>query len=237
LRTADLHLQVLSRVLSYAVDPLGKIAGNPCDGIKRLYSSDRSEIIWTVSDIDQIKAGACPVEVIHAVDLAAHTGLRRADLLRLCWSHVGNDAITITTGKSRHRREVVIPLYDDLRAVLARIPKRSPRILTNSSHRPWSDGSFGSAFNRAKQAAGMADRDLHFHDLRGTAATRFYTANLPVRVIAENPRMDRGERREDHPSLRRPVGRHTRPDRADQRGQEVNECCKTGSKTGPRNVP
>jgi integrase len=172
-------------VLSYAVDPLGKIAGNPCEGIKRLYSSDRSEIIWTVSDIDQIRAAACPVEVIHAVELAAHTGLRRGDLLRLCWSQVGNDAITITTGKSRHRCEVCIPLYDDLRAVLARIPKRSPRILTNSSHRPWGDESFGSAFSRAKHAAGMAERDLHFHDLRGTAATRFYTANLPVRVIAE----------------------------------------------------
>ena len=44
-RTADLALQVLSRVLSYAVDPLGKLAGNPCEGVKRLYSSDRSAII------------------------------------------------------------------------------------------------------------------------------------------------------------------------------------------------
>ena len=33
-RTADFALQVLSRVLSHAVDPLGKIAGNPCEGIK-----------------------------------------------------------------------------------------------------------------------------------------------------------------------------------------------------------
>jgi len=30
-----------------------------------------------------------------------------------------------------------IPLYDDLRAVLARIPKRSPTILTNTRARPW----------------------------------------------------------------------------------------------------
>jgi integrase len=27
--------------------------------------------------------------------------------------------------------------------------------------------------------------DLHFHDLRGTAATKFYIAGLPTRVIAE----------------------------------------------------
>jgi integrase len=31
----------------------------------------------------------------------------------------------------------------------------------------------------------MDDRDLHFHDLRGTAATRFYIAGLSVRVVAE----------------------------------------------------
>ena len=31
----------------------------------------------------------------------------------------------------------------------------------------------------------MADRDLHFHDLRGTAATRFYVAGLSERAIAE----------------------------------------------------
>jgi integrase len=37
----------------------------------------------------------------------------------------------------------------------------------------------------AKEAASMGERDLHFHDLRGTAATRFYIAGLPVRVIAE----------------------------------------------------
>jgi hypothetical protein len=50
-RTADYGLQVLSRVLAYAVDPLGKIAGNPCEGIKRLYTVDRSAIIWTMADI------------------------------------------------------------------------------------------------------------------------------------------------------------------------------------------
>jgi hypothetical protein len=31
----------------------------------------------------------------------------------------------------------------------------------------------------------MNGRNLHFHDLRGTAVTRFYIANLPVRAIAE----------------------------------------------------
>jgi integrase len=110
-RTADYGMQVLSRVMSYAVDPLGKIAGNPCEGVKQLYSGDRSEIIWADSDIATLKK-MCSTEIAHAVDLAAHTGLRLSDLLRLSWSHVGEDAIIFATGKSRGRREAIIPLYD-----------------------------------------------------------------------------------------------------------------------------
>jgi integrase len=183
-RTADYGLQVLSRVLSHAVDPLGKIAGNPCEGIKQLYSSNRSEIIWTETDIVRIKQ-ACTAEIVWAVDLASHTGLRLGDLLRLSWSHVDADAIVITTGKSKHRREAIVPLYDGLKAVLASIPRRSTSILTNSRRRPWTRDGFGSSFNKAKITAGMADSNLHFHDLRGTAATKFYVAGLSERVIAE----------------------------------------------------
>jgi integrase len=182
-RTADYGMQVLSRVLAHAVE-LGKIAGNPCEGIKHLYNNDRSEIIWTDSDIAQIKK-TCSPEIGYAVDLAGHTGLRLGDLLRLSWSHVGDDAIVLTTGKSRHRREAIIPLYSELRDVLARIPKRATTILTSSRRRPWTADGFGSSFNKAKIDAGMTERDLHFNDLRGTAATKFYIAGFSMREIAE----------------------------------------------------
>jgi integrase len=183
-RTADYGMQVLSRVLSYAVDPLGQIAGNPCEGIKHLYGNDRSEIIWTDADVAHIKK-TCSAEIADGVDLASHTGLRLSDLMRVAWSHVGDDAIVLTTGKSKHRREAIIPLYGALRDLLARIPKRATTILANSRHRPWTADGFGSSFNKAKIDAGMSQRDLHFNDLRGTAATKFYIAGLSMREIAE----------------------------------------------------
>jgi integrase len=182
-RTADYALQVFSRVLAHAVE-LGKIAGNPCEGIKRLYDNDRSEIIWTDSDVTQIKE-TCSAEIAHAVDLAAYTGLRLGDLIRLSWSHLGEDAIVLATGKSRQKREAIIPLYDGLCAVLARIPKRATTILTSSKRRPWTADGFGSSFNKAKIDAKMDERDLHFNDLRGTAATKFYIAGFTMREIAE----------------------------------------------------
>jgi integrase len=183
-RTADYGIQVLSHILSYAVDPLGKITKNPCNGLARLYKADRSAIIWTDADLAQLKE-SCPIAVAHAVDLAVHTGLRLGDLLKLSWNHVGENAITITTGKSGHKRTAIIPLYDALRAVLASIPRRATTVLTSTYKRPWTVNGFGTSFDRAKEAAGLKDRDLHFHDLRGTAATKFYVSGVPERAIAE----------------------------------------------------
>jgi hypothetical protein len=67
--------------------------------------------------------------------------------------------------------------------VLDRIPKRSTVVLTSNKKRPWTADGLGSSFNTAEHAAKIDD--LHFHDLHGTAATKFYIAGLSVRVIAE----------------------------------------------------
>lgn len=204
-RTADYAMQVLSRVLSHAVDPLGRIAANPCEGIKRLYSGDRSEILWTDDDLAAIKAAASP-ELGWAFDLAAHTGLRLGDLVRLSWSHVGSDHIEILTGKGRRKgRRAIVPLHGELRALLARIPKRATTILTNTRKRPWTVSGISSSIQDAKDEAKLADRDLHFHDLRGTAATKFYLAGLKVRVIAE---ILGWEEEAVERIIRRYVGRH-----------------------------
>ena len=66
----------------------------------------------------------------------------------------------------------------------AEIPKVSPIVLTNSDGHPWKTG-FGSSWNKALIAAKLNDADLHFHDFRGTAATRMYLAGLTNREIAE----------------------------------------------------
>lgn len=182
-RTADYAMQVLSRVLSYGIE-LGKLSANPCEGIKGLYNNDRSEIIWTDADLAAIKAMASP-SVWHGVTLAAHTGLRAEDLRRLSWSHIGPDAITIPTNKSLGHKEAFVPLYDGLRAVLDAIPKVSTAVLTGEKGRPHRDGPNGSSFRKAFALAFPDSRDLHFHDLRGTAATRFHAAGLSNREIGE----------------------------------------------------
>ena len=181
-RTADYGKQVLSRVLSFMVSE-GALQLNPCEGIPNLYRSSRADIIWAAADIDALCQAASP-QVARGARLAALTGLRVSDLLRLAWSHIGDLAIEMKTGKSRGRRGVLIPITSDLRELLAEIPKRSTTVLTNEDGVPWKSG-FSASWNKAKVRAGLGDRDLHFHDLRGTAATNFYRAGLTTREIAE----------------------------------------------------
>ncbi|HWY16838.1 MAG TPA: site-specific integrase [Rhizomicrobium sp.] len=182
-RTADMAKQALSRVFAF-MHAEGVLATNPCGGIENRYESGaRSDIIWTDPDLELLCSAASP-EVAWAARLAALTGLRQGDLLRLEWSCVGELAIDLRTSKSRGRRSALIPITAELRALLATIPKRAKTVLTNTYGKPWKTG-FGASWQDAMDRAGLGDRDLHFHDLRGTAATKFYRAGLTTREIAD----------------------------------------------------
>lgn len=122
-------------------------------------------------------------EVLTAARLAALTGLRQSDLLKLSWSHIGANAIELRTGKSRGRKAALVPMTNEIRQLLNAIPRRSTVVLTNSKGKPWR--GFGSSWNDLMKESGLDKRGLHFHDLRGTAATNFFRAGFTIREIAE----------------------------------------------------
>ena len=171
-RAADFAKQVLSRVLSYAVED-GQLLTNPCNAIPNLYENDRADIIWTDHDLARLLAVAAP-EIGWAAQLAKYTGLRQGDLLRLTWNNISDNHIEIATSKSRKKRHALIPMHAPLRALLRAIPKRATVVLTNSRGLPWR--GFGSSWNKAMKEAGLDGQDLHFHDFRGTFCTVIYGA-------------------------------------------------------------
>jgi integrase len=181
-RAADYGLQVLSRVLSFGVAE-GKLTTNACTGIKWLYDVDRSDQIWEPDNLKKL-LDAASKEMKFAVRLALATGMRRGDLLRVSWNHVNAEFIELKTGKSRGKRTVTVPLTQELRQLLAEIPKKATTILTSSREQPWTGDGFGSSWWKTLADAGLSKCGLHFHDLRGTAATRFYRAGLSEREIA-----------------------------------------------------
>ncbi|QIG79950.1 tyrosine-type recombinase/integrase [Stakelama tenebrarum] len=195
-RSADMAIQTFSRLLSFGVDR-ARITTNVLTGIDQLYEFDRSDVIWEPRHFDMLRPHAS-VEVMEGVELAAATGLRRGDLVRLPWTAIGEHAIIWRTSKSRGRNLVTIPLLPETRKLLDRIRtrhaaamarqrpnRRKPlpeTVLSNSRWQPWQPGGFGSRFNDAKRDSGL---DLHLHDVRGTFATRCMIAGLTDQEIAD----------------------------------------------------
>lgn len=202
-RKADFAMQVLSRTLSWSVAN-GLLAINAAAGVEQLYQSNRADQIWTPADLDAWSKAAASPEIDVILRLACVTGLRREDLCKLSWSHVGAFAIVMATGKSRGRKTVTIPLLPDARALLAQIraqqerrhaeltqnAKRKKRpappscltVLSNTRGKPWTPSGLEGQVIKTKAAAGV---DKHLHDARGTFATRLRMGGLTASEIAD----------------------------------------------------
>jgi len=197
-------MQVLSRVLSFGIDR-GLLTINAVAGVTQLYSSDRADQIWTPEDLKAYVNAAQSPQHAHIVPLACLTGLRRTDLTKLCWSHVGDVAIVMPTGKSRGRKTQVIPLLPETKKLLAQIrtdqvarhqelmktkpgrdhrphPPEPTTVLTNTRGRPWTASGMEGAVIDTKALAGV---DKHLHDGRGSFGTRLRHAGLAASEIAD----------------------------------------------------
>ena len=122
LRQADYAWTVLMRLMAWARSR-GLTTYRPPGRIKRLYHCDRSDKIWE----DQHIAAFMAVSALHlqwALVMAADTGQRQGDLLRLPWSAYDGKWITLTQSKTG--RKVRVPVTARLRAVLSTVPRIGP---------------------------------------------------------------------------------------------------------------
>ena len=167
------------------------IADNPAVGIKQLYRANRSDVVISDNELEAILVNATP-QARYAIRLAAATGLRRGDLVALRWDQVQGNRIELSTGKSRGRTFVIAPLVGDGATVVeelclererqiaaGRVP--SAFVLTTERGTAWLGPSLTQAFVRAAKDAGVSKA---FHDLRGTAATRYIQSGFSPQEVA-----------------------------------------------------
>lgn len=161
-RTADKAAVMASTVLSWCVS-MGILSVNVASGIKLLHSANKADQIW---ERHHMRAFAtAPAHLRDALKMAAFTGLRLGDLVRLDWSHIGDNAIILITKKRKGR--AVIPITPTLRRLLNNRSHRDGPILRNSRGQQWTESGLGSVFQKAKPTG--FDRTIH--DLRGTYVT------------------------------------------------------------------
>lgn len=193
LRAADVHVTVLSQMLSWGMEK-GLVTCNPAASVKRLWKGgNREEIIWTEEDCAAFDAVA-PQYMRDARRLAEFTGLRRADLVGLTWGEIFETHIARTAKKKSKgkRRRVVMPIVPGLQELLDELRTRHRKpdvdtVLVGAQGGPMLAASLTVNFiqnrNLANEKKGIVhpgefeepDRAKTLHDLRGTFATKLMT--------------------------------------------------------------
>lgn len=177
-READYHLAILALMLAWGFDR-GRVPANPAARPGRLYRPDRTDNVWTESDVQAFLAKAGPQLRLPFL-LALWTGQRRGDVLRLPWG--AYDGTTIRLAQSKGKRRVVIPLVAEMRSALDATKRRAAVICVTSRGTRWTGDGFSASFRKTCEAAGI--EGLTFHDLRGTAVTRLAVAGCTDPEIA-----------------------------------------------------
>jgi integrase len=182
-RQADYAWTVLVRIVSWA-HKRKILHAHQLLGVERLYSADRSEIIWTDPDLVAF-AKVAPQEVVDALIGATETGLRPGDLVRLSRAHVQSTPrgrrIKIRT--SKRGKVAAIPVTQRMAEIIDAVPKGQMLIFLSSHGEPWDEKQLSKQVTKYRRKAGLDDR-LRLYDARGTACTRLLMAGATLAEIA-----------------------------------------------------
>lgn len=138
-----------------------------CQGERQItYKRKEKEIKATISvDNPHLKA-----MIIIALDSA----MRLGEILKLQWQDIDfeNNLIRVLGTNTKTERERLVPLSQRAKTELEKLKEIS------SSEKPFPFADIKRSFATAKRIAGI--EDLHFHDLRRTAITRWMQQGTPL---------------------------------------------------------
>ena len=180
-------LSPIQNLFAIAKDEWGiPILENPVSTLKFSYVSNRRERRLRAGELDQIIQAANKTRnpiILPVILFALQTGLRRSEILAATWNDldIENRALSIPKTKNGHSR--VVPLT---RAALALLQGLKGDGQTNKDRDerifPTTANALRLAWDRLMKRAGL--KDLHFHDLRHEAISRFFEIGLTAPEVA-----------------------------------------------------
>ncbi len=174
------ELALLRRMLNVALQE-GWILKNPFGPGARIISAAderKLERILTRSEEKKLLA-ACMGPRAHMrliIIIAIDTGMRRGEILKLCWSDLDfkNRIITVKAFNTKTLCERQVAMTPRLNCELRRLyQQQAPTTLVFGIK-----DNFKNAFRFARNEAKL--NDVRFHDLRHTAATRLVQGDIPL---------------------------------------------------------
>ena len=174
-------VRVLSSVISWSV-PRGYRNDNPCEHVRKFKIGEWPR--WSWEAICHFRVNAVP-EMWGSAALALYTGQRQGDVLSMGWSSVDSGCIEVVQEKTG--KKVWIPIHRDLKAVLADMPRRSVKILTNQDGVPWTKDGFRSQWAHQMDCIELESGDCHgmvFHGLRKSAVCMLLEAGCSDAMVS-----------------------------------------------------
>lgn len=145
---------------------------------------------WTDEEVELAEQHARP-DVARAVTLAACTGQRGSDLIRMCPTdlEVYNGLTGINVTQKKTGRKVWVPITSTLAKAMETWELRPGPYLTRLDGSPWTRTALTHAwYYELEHNAGLkplADRGLVLHGLRGTACVRLRQSGATIPQIAD----------------------------------------------------
>jgi integrase len=148
--------------------------------------SDGGHIPWTDAQVILGQQQA-PQELARVITLAANTGQRGSDLVKMRWSDIetfdGHPGVNVVQKKTKQR--VWVPFTRELIVEIGKWERRPGFILERPSGGPWaSRGALTWAWWTERQRHPEL-QELVLHGLRGTACVRLVRAGNNTRQIAD----------------------------------------------------
>ena len=182
--TVNREITLMKTMFRLAID-WGLTDANPVTKVRLFSEKDTLKERILMPDEEQRLLAACPVHLRPLVVVALHTGMRRGEILDLRWKQVDLDRGLIRVENTKGGKNRLIPINGILLAefrALRASQAHSGLVFANPRTR-LAFTEVKRSFKSACRAAGI--RDLRFHDLRHTFATRLIEAGSDIITVKE----------------------------------------------------
>jgi integrase len=181
-RTVNRELDTLRSMFSRAVE-WGWIKQHPCTAVKRLKYQKQPPAYLNRTQLATLLEH-CDTPLLRAfVALGGHAGLRRGEILQLCWDDVDLRTAKLTIRHTKNNEFRMVPMNEVVQTALRRHPRHitSPLVLARPDGEGYKDVRF--PFEGALKRAELPR--IRIHDLRHSFGSNLVAAGVPLPVVSE----------------------------------------------------
>lgn len=184
------ELGLMQHALTIASEEWGYVlAENPAAKVRKPKLMNARSRRVSPSELEMICAELTKLgraDIMALVQFAVETAMRRGELLTLVWSNIDLSRRTAHLPATKNGHARTVPLTNGAMAVLEKLPREESLLFSVSQQ------ALRMCWVRIVGKLGI--RDLHFHDLRHEAVSRFFEMGLSMPEVAlisghRDPRM------------------------------------------------